>query len=326
MCDLADASRSSDSLLLRLAQDGDVRELDVRLFDARLSVTSVVIAAHNEAAVIARCLAALLGQVDSPPLDITVVVNGSHDDTAAIARRLGVRVIEIPEANKALALNCGDAAASGFPRCYLDADIELPAHAMAAIGAVIDHDSSIFAAVPGRRVDLSRSPAPVRAYFEINTRLPAFESGLFGRGIIALSERGRARFAAFPNMVADDLFLDSQFSPREKARVESVEVTVAAPRRTVDLIRRLIRVRRGNAQLRSAARAGDLDLTVRRADRLAWLRTVVLPNPQLAPAAVAYVVITGIAAALAKMKPSGDAAWGRDESTRSRVSTDQRSR
>ena len=88
-------------------------------------------------------------------------------------------------------------------------------------------------------------------------------------------------------MVADDLFLDSLFSASEKTTVDSVEVVVGAPRRTADLVRRLARVRRGNTAMRQAGRDGTVPVQVRTADRLAWLRAVVLPQPHLAPAGVA---------------------------------------
>ncbi len=118
--------------------------------------------------------------------------------------------------------------------------------------------------------------------------------------MIVLSEAGRARFEQFPLMVADDLFLDSLFSAEEKVSVDAVEVVVAAPLRTRDLLRRLVRVRRGNAAMRAAGRAGQVQAHVRAADRFAWLRSVVLPHPHLAPAAVVYVVITAVAAVLAR--------------------------
>ena len=90
------------------------------------SLASVVIAAHNEAAVIDRCLDALLADAAPGELDVTVVANGCTDDTAAVAgTRAGVRVVDLPEPGKVAALNAGDAVAVGFPRLYLDADVVL---------------------------------------------------------------------------------------------------------------------------------------------------------------------------------------------------------
>jgi glycosyltransferase involved in cell wall biosynthesis len=290
-------------------------------------MTSVVIAAHNEAAVLGRCLDALIRQDSGDdPLDITVAANGCTDATAEIARERGVRVVEIDQASKALALNAGDAAARGFPRIYLDADIEVPQGAITAVSGVFAAAKAPLAAVPRRRVDVAGRPPAIRAYFTINRQLPAFQNGLFGRGMIALSDRGRGRFDAFPIMMADDLFLDSLFSSAERVSVDSVEVLIAAPWRTAELIRRLARVRRANAEMREAGRDGTVSTKVRGADRLAWFRTVVLPHPQLAPAGVVYVIISVIVALLARRKPRSGNAWAREDTTRQTLELGRASR
>lgn len=284
---------------------------------------SVVIAAHNEAAVIGRCLDALLSDPSAEALDVTVVPNGCTDSTAAAAVARGVRVVEVEVASKATALNVADGVASGFPRVYLDADIVVTAsdvrtlcQALAASDVVPGSTPYKLAAVPRRELDLRGRPWPVRAYFAVNTRHPAFQAGLFGRGMIAISEAGRSRFDRFPDMIADDLFLDSLFAEAEKVCVDSVVTTVAAPLRTKDLVRRLVRVRRGNAAMRTAGGTGEIDIAVRSADRMAWLRDVVLRSPSLAPAGLVYVCISVVAALLAKRSPENDTTWQRDESTR----------
>ncbi|MPZ26539.1 MAG: glycosyltransferase [Micromonosporaceae bacterium] len=268
-------------------------------------MVSVVIAAHNEQAVLGRTLDALLG--DGPDgLDVTVVANGCTDGTAAVARaRPGVRVIELAEASKPSALNAGDAVAVGFPRVYLDADISLPGAAVRRLAAAVS--GSALAAVPRRRLILTGRPLLVRAYYAVHTRLPVFAAGLFGRGVITLSAAGRARFDRFPDMIADDLFLDSRFTDAERRAVPEVEAPVATPLRTRDLLRRLARVRAGNAAMRDAAHG------TRRASRLSWLRDVVLSRPWLAPAAVCYVGLTVTAALLARRRTD---TWARDESSR----------
>jgi glycosyltransferase involved in cell wall biosynthesis len=268
---------------------------------------SVVIPAHNEAAVIGRCLDLLLADRAGTPLDITVVANGCSDRTAELARaRPGVRVIEVPEASKSAALNVGDATAAGWPRVYLDADITLSPGDVRRLAAAVESGPAL-AAVPRRRLLLHGRPLLVRAYYAVQRRLPVFRCALFGRGAVAVSEVGRGRFDRFPDALGDDLFLDSRFRDHEKCEVPEVVSAVAAPRRTADLVRRLARVRAGNTALR-ARTAG-----VCPAARTAWLRHVVLPRPWLAPAAVAYVALTVAAALQARLRP---AEWGQDTSSR----------
>lgn len=278
-------------------------------------MVSVVIAACNEESVLGACLDALRSQVAAGPIDIVVSANGCADRTVEVARSGGARVIDRPEPGKSAALNAGDAIAAGYPRIYLDADIVPPPHAVDALVAALA-GGDVLAVVPRRRPDTSGRPWLVKAYFAINERLPAFRDGLFGRGMIALSAEGRSRFAEFPPLIADDLFLDAQFSPAEKGEASGAVVVVETPRTTRDLVRRLVRVRRGNAQLRAAS--DGVGVRVRDSDRFAWLREVAR-DPRLIPAAIPYAAITVIAAVRARRPATLSAGWGRDDSTRTRT-------
>ncbi len=81
---------------------------------------SVIIPAHNEEAVIARCLSSLLEGAPSgtaEEVEVIVVCNGCDDHTAQVAREIAPRatVLEIPVASKVAALNAGDEEAAHFP-------------------------------------------------------------------------------------------------------------------------------------------------------------------------------------------------------------------
>lgn len=275
-------------------------------------MTSIVIAAHEEEAVIGACLDALSFASSTSDPEVIVSANGCTDRTAEIARGRGAIVIDRPEAGKPGALNAAEAHATGFPRIYLDADIRVPPGGVDALKRMLDEGA--LAAVPRRRVDVSGRPLAVKAYFAINERLPVFRDGLFGRGMIAVSREGRSRFGEFPPLIADDLFLDSQFTKREKAEARDVEVVVEAPRTTRALLNRLVRVRRGNAEMRAASAKGNVSVQIRGSDKWSWLRDVVVPHPRLALAAVPYLGITVAAALLSRRTKRQD--WGRDDSTR----------
>src|SRR5438105_4681173 len=62
---------------------------------------SVVVPAHDEAAVIGRCLRALTEGSDPGEVEVVVVCNGCRDDTAASARAAWADVVvaEVPEAS-----------------------------------------------------------------------------------------------------------------------------------------------------------------------------------------------------------------------------------
>jgi glycosyltransferase involved in cell wall biosynthesis len=281
-------------------------------------LASLVIAAHNEAAVIGDNLDGLLADSSPGALDVVVVANGCSDDTAAVAATRAVRVLDLPDPGKAGALNAGDAAARGFPRIYLDADIGADLRTVRALVSALATPGAAggapVVAVPGRHLQTDGRPWPVRCYYAVQSRLPAARTGLYGRGMIALSREGRARFELFPDAVADDLFLDSLFDPTERVVVEDVWTEVATPFTTRDLVRRLTRVRRGNAELRAVVARGDVSQSrVRAADTTSWLRDVVLRDPRLLPAGAVYAALTLVAELRSRRTST---TWERDSSSR----------
>lgn len=95
-----------------------------------MSKISVVIPAHNEEALIGRCLASVreaekrLGEA----VEIIVCLNRCTDNTEQIAAGFGVILQEEPEANVARVRNRGLAAASGDILVTLDADTTMSAN------------------------------------------------------------------------------------------------------------------------------------------------------------------------------------------------------
>jgi poly-beta-1,6-N-acetyl-D-glucosamine synthase len=90
--------------------------------DRRYPSVSVVIAARNEAARLPGRLRNILAQNYPGPLEIIVASDGSTDQPdAAVAPFRGVRLIELPVAGKAVALNHGVAAARGEILVFADA-------------------------------------------------------------------------------------------------------------------------------------------------------------------------------------------------------------
>lgn len=283
---------------------------------------SVVIAAHNEAAALPTTLNSLLSGAGPDEFEVVVVANGCTDDTADVARSYeGVNVLELTDSGKAQAINAAEQLVRSFPRVYLDADIQLTpkdvrrlCSRLAGRTLPMGHASVAepLAVSPARRVVTTGRPLLVRAYYAVNSRLPAFDDALFGRGAVVVSELGRRRFGVFPPALADDLFLDSLFGAHEKRVVPEVEVSVLAPGTTRELLSRLERVRRGNLQLR---RSFEGQLAVRPSRPFSWLAKVVASRPWLTPAAVVYAALT-IAAELKARRAGQAQGWGRDRGLR----------
>jgi glycosyltransferase involved in cell wall biosynthesis len=177
---------------------------------------SVVIPAHNEQAVIGRCLAALFAGAGEGELDVVVVCNGCRDGTAEAARRGAplATVVEIPVASKVAALNAGDRIARYFPRVYLDADIELSVVAVRQVASVLS-EGGVLCAAPKPFFDLEGRSWPIRAFYDVWREVPYRALDMVGSGVYALSEAGRGRFGDFPRVTADDQFVQQQFGPGE---------------------------------------------------------------------------------------------------------------
>jgi hypothetical protein len=222
-------------------------------------VTSIVIPAHNEERVIGRLLDALTAAgppADGPgALDVVVVCNGCTDATARAAARPGVTVVEIPVPSKHAALRAGDRHARGFPRVYVDADVEIDASGIRLLAEAVAPAGGVLAAAPARRLPTAGCAWRVRAYYRVWQLLPAVREGLFGRGVIALSEGGHARIADLPPLMADDLAVSLAFAPHERAVVPGAVATVHPPRTWADLIRRRVRATTSTHQLEQHQRA-----------------------------------------------------------------------
>lgn len=78
---------------------------------------SVIIPAHDEAAVIGRLLGALVDGDPEGRLEIVVGANGCTDGTAAVARAVDPRILvaETERASKIAGLNAADGVATVFP-------------------------------------------------------------------------------------------------------------------------------------------------------------------------------------------------------------------
>ncbi|KJK47522.1 MULTISPECIES: glycosyltransferase [unclassified Streptomyces] len=288
-------------------------------------MTSIVIPAHNEGRVIGRLLGALLADTSPSGPDIVVVCNGCTDDTAQVAAAHGdrVRVVEIPTPSKHTALRVGDEHALGFPRLYVDADVVIGAAGVRALTGALAQDPDLLAAAPGRDVPLAGCAWPVRAYYRVWQLLPAVREGLFGRGVIAVTEEGHRRIAALPPLMADDLAASLAFGPGERRVVETARVVVRPPRTWADLIRRKVRAATSSAEFerfQAARGAGEAVAGAAPSARTGTgdLRALLRARPTLVP----EVAVFGTAALAARraarraIRDQDFSTWLRDESSR----------
>ena len=276
---------------------------------------SIIIPAHNESAVIKRTLQRITAGAHPGEMEIIVVANGCSDATADVVRAFNhpnVCVIETEIGSKTAALNLGDAAANHFPRLYVDADVLLPIASVRAISARL-MEEHVLAAGPSPSFDLTGCSWAVRAYYDINARLPSSREGIGGSGVYGLSEKGRRRFSQFPDVTADDGFVRIQFHPEERETLSDARSIVFAPKTLRDLI-----------AIKTRSHFGSYELTRLYPDKWAnkgqsnsgsLLR--LWKNPLLWPRLMAYCGIKVVARQRARNRfRAGGKQWERDESSR----------
>ncbi|NUT07535.1 MAG: glycosyltransferase [Hamadaea sp.] len=217
------------------------------------AVVSIVIPAHNEAAVIEENLRVLLGDSAPGEFDVVVVPNACTDGTAAAAGRAGVRVFETPVPGKVQALALGDAECRAFPRIYLDADVRLTADSVRALVAACTEDG-VLACAPAPEFDLSGTGFVMRRVHRVHDRLMAPTRALAGAGCYVLTEAGHARVFPLPEVLSDDGYVHNSFTPGERVVVRQARSFVRPARTVSAYLRRRVRVRAGNRQLAELGR------------------------------------------------------------------------
>jgi hypothetical protein len=273
---------------------------------------SVVIPAHNEQAVIVPGLDALFEGFADGELDVVVVCNGCTDGTAELARSSGhqLTVVELQTASKPAALREGDRRATVFPRIYLDADVSMPGSSARAVLERL-RGAGAQAARPPLVYDSTGASAVVRSYYRARSRLPTVMTALWGAGVYGLSAAGRGRFAAFPDLQADDFFVDQQFGVGDLEIVPCAPVVVRTPQRALHLRAVLRRTYRGKSAARestSAERPDTMSSSFRDLVRSAG------SSPRAAADAIVYAVFS-VWGRLGR-RPAGNHRWERDDSSR----------
>lgn len=275
---------------------------------------TVLIPAHNEAAVIHRSLTPLRELADEGLVQVIVVANGCSDDTAGIARELCPRatVLNLGAASKIIAMNEGAKLRRGRVLVCLDADLELPTMALLELVRPLRAGRADLSC--GRMIPvLDQSSALVRAFYRGWALSPYFDKGKAG-GVVALSDRFARDVFPLQAYTSDDEMLARLVAPSRRAFVPEAAFNVFAPRTLRALIAIRKRSRRGTLALEQAGFT-----TCRATNASSYLRTLAraLRRPaRLLDVLVYGAVIIWVRATLALEPDSGAAGWERDTSSR----------
>ncbi|MGH1355063.1 MAG: glycosyltransferase family 2 protein [Thalassovita sp.] len=190
---------------------------------------SIIIPANNEEALLPRCLSALAASdVVAEGVEVIVAANACTDGTVAAAelwaqsfvnRGWSMHVLDLAEGGKMNAMNQGDAKARGDKRVYLDADVVVDPVLLSELSDMLSGSQPIYASGDVR---IAQPQSWVsRAYREIYMRVPFFTQDVPGCGLFAVNAPGRARWAAFPDIISDDTFVRLCFPPSERKKTKA---------------------------------------------------------------------------------------------------------
>ncbi|MGX5772054.1 glycosyltransferase family 2 protein [Microbacterium trichothecenolyticum] len=277
---------------------------------------SVVIPAHDEAAVIDRVLVALCASPRRDEFEIVVAANGCTDDTVARARSYaGVVVVETPRASKIAALQAGDDAASVFPRVYLDADVKIDPDTLIALADALEAPG-VEVASPRLHVDTSAASWLVRQHYRIWELSDYRRRGHIGSGVYAMTRDGRDRFGDWPDVIADDRFVQQLFAPGERATLAGHTFTVRSAADMRAHLRRSVRIARGNRELPDRVQHEDAERPT--AGSRGGLARRVAARPRLWVPFAVYCVSWTLPNVLARrdIARARTSTWNRDDTSR----------
>jgi cellulose synthase/poly-beta-1,6-N-acetylglucosamine synthase-like glycosyltransferase len=194
-------------------------------------VLTIIVPSNNEETCIQKCLNALVEQRDLPTdhgMQVIVAANGCQDRTVPLAQEIAPRlraagydvlVLDMPVGHKISALNEAETQATHACRAFVDADVVLGSHLLNQLTQLLAQESAVYAS---GTVHIPRPKnLASRAYAKVWTKLSFVREGVPGIGLYAINAAGRARWGAFPDIIADDRFVRLQFAPHERQKTQA---------------------------------------------------------------------------------------------------------
>ncbi len=282
---------------------------------------TLIIPAHNEAAVISRCLnTARCGASSAVPFEIIVAANGCTDQTVERARDAApqAKIIDLAIGSKTAAINAANGEASHFPRIFLDADVECDYPSLVALALALKEPNAMTAA-PTIQLDLTQCNWIMKAYYRAWSLQPYAKAGNGGAGCYGLSKEALHKVGKFPDIIADDFWIHTRFPDEQKRYVTNdgegrpVTSIVYPPRTAREQIKVEARRQNGNAEARRLHPSPYL----KQANHTGGLAAAIRSGTNPADLAIFFTVKLSarILARWNRMRGLGKA-WSRDASTR----------
>lgn len=273
---------------------------------------SLLIPAHNEEAVIGRCLSELALLPDPTQIETIVVCNGCTDNTAAVARASApwATVLDEKTSGKVHALNVGIAQATADIIAFLDSDLEISGEQVLHLCQRLSESPDKLGACGRMHLDTSHSNWLVRQYYKAWQLGPYFRSGKFG-GFFVLKREMTEWLFPLPKLTNDDEYIRRSIPAGGILFDPSVCFTAQAPRTVKALVHVRKRVLRGNRQLSGmglASGQGGTGTTIARKG---------LSNPGLWIGVAMYLGVSAwVRLQMMRHQPENGHQWERDNTSR----------
>lgn len=170
---------------------------------------AVIIPAHDEIEVIGRLLEGLAPGARAGIFSVTVACNGCTDGTEAYVKEVApfAAVISLKEASKVAAINAADRGHLGFPRAYIDADIEIASSDVKELLEFCRAQRGPAICVPTPVLDRTNASPIVCWFYDAWEKSTVFNRLHYGSGIYCLNREARSKFGDFPSIISDDGFI-----------------------------------------------------------------------------------------------------------------------
>ena len=187
-----------------------------------------------------------------------VSVNGCHDQTAEVARAVvstdrRFHVVESTVPGKCLAINRAEQEIPAFlehaPRFYVDSDVRIDGADLMRLASHLGRPEPMLVS-PAIEIDTDGCTMLARLAARGWTMRPYFRSRAF-QFVLGVNAAGRQRWGRFPEIIADDAFVASQFASTERCIARDCVVKISVPRDTKAFLGVQRRWIAGDRQLRS---------------------------------------------------------------------------
>lgn len=271
---------------------------------------SIVVPVYNEAARIAKSAAMLLDGLP-PGTETIFVCNGCTDRSEEILKDIvGSRaeIMRLAVGDKAAAIRAAERKLTQFPRFYVDADVLVTGHAIVALAKVLER-RKLELISPRAIPDFDSVSWPARAVHQVWHALPHGMNGAFHQ-VLGVSREGRSRWGEFPDVMADDSFIESRIPASRKAVDDLIYQVYAPPRTLWATVQVRKRWASGQRQLRSL----DIEVPKARGQKRALLRLAL--STRHSAGAFLYLGVRVCAQVLAVLPWRRRRGWFQDPTTR----------